>query len=136
MTDRILVVDDVDSNVTLLEARLLYDYYAVVQATSGPEDIEICLGGQIDVVLLDILMPDMDGFEVCRRLKDDPRTSNIPVVIVTSLDGAEDKIRGLEAGADDFLFKPVSDLQLMSRVKSLARLKLVSDEQIGSAACK
>lgn len=73
-------------------------------------------------------MPDMDGFEVCRRLKDDPRTSNIPVVMVTSLDGSEDKIRGLEAGADDFLSKPVSDLQLMSRVKSLARLKLVSDE--------
>ncbi|PJT37822.1 PleD family two-component system response regulator [Ochrobactrum sp. 23A/997/2015] len=128
MTARILVVDDVDSNVKLLEARLLSEYYEVVTAHSGPEAIKICLGGQIDVVLLDILMPDMDGFEVCRRLKDDPRTSNIPVVIVTSLDGAEDKIRGLEAGADDFLFKPVSDLQLMSRVKSLARLKLVSDE--------
>lgn len=128
MTARILVVDDVDSNVKLLEARLLSEYYEVVTAHSGPEAIEICLGGQIDVVLLDILMPDMDGFEVCRSLKDDPRTSNIPVVIVTSLDGTEDKIRGLEAGADDFLSKPVSDLQLMSRVKSLARLKLVSDE--------
>ncbi|MHC5232104.1 PleD family two-component system response regulator [Brucella sp. LJL56] len=128
MTARILVVDDVDSNVKLLEARLLSEYYEVVTAYNGPEAIEICLGGQIDVVLLDILMPDMDGFEVCRRLKDDPRTSNIPVVMVTSLDGSEDKIRGLEAGADDFLSKPVSDLQLMSRVKSLARLKLVSDE--------
>ncbi|MEJ5021874.1 PleD family two-component system response regulator [Ochrobactrum vermis] len=128
MTARILVVDDVDSNVKLLEARLLSEYYEVVTAYNGPEAIEICLGGQIDVVLLDILMPDMDGFEVCRRLKDDPRTSNIPVVMVTSLDGSEDKIRGLEAGADDFLSKPVSDLQLLSRVKSLARLKLVSDE--------
>jgi len=128
MTARILVVDDVDSNVKLLEARLLSEYYEVVTAYNGPEAIEICLGGQIDVVLLDILMPDMDGFEVCRRLKDDPRTSHIPVVMVTSLDGSEDKIRGLEAGADDFLSKPVSDLQLMSRVKSLARLKLVSDE--------
>ena len=128
MTARILVVDDVDSNVKLLEARLLSEYYEVVTAYSGPEAIEICQGGQIDVVLLDILMPDMDGFEVCRRLKDDPRTANIPVVMVTSLNGAEDKIRGLEAGADDFLSKPVSDLQLISRVKSLARLKLVSDE--------
>ncbi len=128
MTARILVVDDVDSNVKLLEARLLSEYYEVITAYSGPEAIELCLGGQIDVVLLDILMPEMDGFEVCRRLKDDPRTSNIPVVMVTSLDGVDDKIRGLEAGADDFLSKPVSDLQLLSRVKSLARLKLVSDE--------
>lgn len=128
MTARILVVDDVDSNVKLLEARLLSEYYEVVTASNGPEAVEICLGGQIDVVLLDILMPDMDGFEVCRRLKDDPRTSNIPVVMVTSLGAPEDKIRGLEAGADDFLSKPVSDLQLISRVKSLARLKLVSDE--------
>ncbi|MFQ0814192.1 diguanylate cyclase response regulator [Brucella anthropi] len=128
MTARILVVDDVDSNVKLLEARLLSEYYEVVTAYNGRDAIEICLGGQIDVVLLDILMPDMDGFEVCRRLKDDPRTSNIPVVMVTSLDAPQDKICGLEAGADDFLSKPVSDLQLMSRVKSLARLKLVSDE--------
>jgi len=128
MTARILVVDDVASNVKLLEARLLAEYYEVVSAYNGPDAFEICLGGQIDVVLLDVLMPGMDGFEVCRKLKDDPRTSNIPVVMVTSLDRPEDKIRGLEAGADDFLSKPVNDLHLMSRVKSLARLKLVSDE--------
>lgn len=128
MTARILVVDDVDSNVKLLEARLLSEYYEVVVAYNGLEAIEICQGGQIDVVLLDILMPDIDGFEVCRRLKADPHTSNIPIVMVTSLDSPQDKIRGLEAGADDFLSKPVSDLQLISRVKSLARLKLVSDE--------
>lgn len=128
MTARILVVDDVDSNVKLLEARLLSEYYDVVTAYSGLEAIEICLGDQIDVVLLDILMPEMDGFEVCRRLKSDPRTSDIPVVMVTSLNGPEDKIRGLEAGADDFLSKPVSDVQLLSRIKSLVRLKLASDE--------
>ena len=128
MTARILVVDDVDSNAKLLEARLLSEYYEVVTASNGLEAIEICLGGQIDIVLLDVLMPDMDGFEVCRRLKDDPTTAHIPVVMVTALDGTEDKIRGLEAGADDFLSKPVSDLQLVSRVKSLARLKMVSDE--------
>ena len=118
MTARILVVDDVASNVKLLEARLLAEYYEVVSAYNGSDAFEICLGGQIDVVLLDVLMPGMDGFEVCRKLKDDPRTSNIPVVMVTSLDRPEDKIRGLEAGADDFLSKPVNDLHLMSRVKS------------------
>lgn len=91
------------SNVKLLEARLLAEYYEVVSAYNGVDAFEICLGGQIDVVLLDVLMPGMDGFEVCRKLKDDPRTSNIPVVMVTSLDRPEDKIRGLEAGADDFL---------------------------------
>lgn len=128
MTARILVVDDVDSNVKLLEARLLSEYYEVVCAYSGAEALEICFGGQIDVVLLDILMPDMDGFEVCRRLKEDPRTAHITVVMFTSLNSQDDRIRGLEAGADDFMSKPVGDLQLMSRVKSLARLKMVSDE--------
>ena len=128
MTARILVVDDAESHVKLLEALLLREYYEVVTASNGAEAIEICLGGQIDVVILDVLLPEMDGFEVCRRLKDDPRTTNIPVVILTALDGAEDKIKGLEAGADDFMSKPVKDLQLLSRVKSLARLKMVSDE--------
>ncbi|MBN9046722.1 MAG: PleD family two-component system response regulator [Rhizobiales bacterium] len=128
MTARILVVDDVASNVKLLEARLLAEYYEVICAYNGADAIEICLGGQIDVVLLDLLMPGMDGFEVCRRLKSDARTANIPVVMITSLDSAKDKIRGLEAGADDFLSKPAGDLHLMSRIKSLARLKLVSDE--------
>ncbi len=128
MTARILVVDDVDSNVKLLEARLLSEYYEVISAATGQEAIELCLGGQIDMVLLDVLMPGMDGFEVCKRLKADPRTANIPVVMITSLGGVQDKIRGLEAGADDFLSKPVGDLQLLARVKSLARLKLVSDE--------
>ncbi|MBV2143314.1 PleD family two-component system response regulator [Falsochrobactrum sp. TDYN1] len=128
MTARILVVDDVDSNIKLLEALLLQEYYEVVAAYNGTEAIEICLGGQIDIVILDILMPGIDGFEVCRRLKDDPRTSNIPVVMLTSLHSPEDRIRGLEAGADDFMSKPVNDLQLLSRVKSIARLKMVSDE--------
>lgn len=128
MTARILVVDDVESSVKLLEALLLREYYEVVSAYNGAEAIEICLGGQIDVVILDVLMPGIDGFEVCRRLKDDPRTTNIPVVMLTALNSAQDKITGLEAGADDFLTKPVNDQQLLSRVKSLARLKMVSDE--------
>lgn len=128
MTARILVVDDEESSVKLLEALLLREYYEVIPAYNGTEAIEICLGGQIDVVILDVLMPGIDGFEVCRRLKDDPRTTNIPVVILTALNSAEDKVTGLEAGADDFMTKPVNDLQLLSRVKSLARLKMVSDE--------
>ena len=128
MTARILVVDDVESSVKLLEALLLREYYEVVSAYNGAEAIEICLGGQVDVVILDVLMPGIDGFEVCRRLKDDPRTTNIPVVMLTALNSAQDKITGLEAGADDFMTKPVNDQQLLSRVKSLARLKMVSDE--------
>ncbi|MFS2325093.1 PleD family two-component system response regulator [Brucella sp. H1_1004] len=128
MTARILVVDDEESSVKLLEALLLREYYEVVSAYDGSEAIEICLGGQIDVVILDVLMPGIDGFEVCRRLKDDPRTTNIPVVMLTALNTAQDKITGLEAGADDFMTKPVNDQRLLSRVKSLARLKMVSDE--------
>ncbi len=128
MTARILVVDDVDSNVKLLEARLLSEYYEVVPAYSGAEAIEICLDGQIDIVLLDVLMPGLDGFEVCRRLKANPRTANIPVIMITCLTSPEDKVRGLEAGAEDFLSKPVNDLELLSRLKSLTRLKMMSDE--------
>ncbi len=128
MTARILVVDDVGSNVKLLEARLLSEYYEVVPACNGAEAIEICLDGQIDIVLLDILMPGLDGFEVCRRLKADPRTAHIPVIMVTSLTDPEDKVRGLEAGAEDFLSKPVGDLELMARVKNFARLKMVTNE--------
>ncbi|HTV71853.1 MAG TPA: PleD family two-component system response regulator [Rhizobiaceae bacterium] len=128
MTARILVVDDVPANVRLLEVRLLAEYFEVLKATSGPEAIETCENGKVDVVLLDVMMPDMDGFEVCRRLKSDPATSHIPVVMITALDQVADRIRGLEAGADDFLTKPVNDLQLMTRVKSLVRLKTLTDE--------
>ncbi len=128
MTARILVVDDVPANVKLLEVRLLAEYFEVLTATSGPEAIEICENDKVDVVLLDVMMPDMDGFEVCRRLKADPATSHIPVVMITALDQVSDRVRGLEAGADDFLTKPVNDLQLMTRVKSLVRLKMLTDE--------
>ncbi|MEX0409212.1 PleD family two-component system response regulator [Aquibium sp. LZ166] len=128
MTARILVVDDVPANLRLLEARLLAEYFEVLTAASGADALEACENGKVDVVLLDIMMPEMDGFEVCRRLKDDPATSHIPVVMVTALDQVSDRIRGLEVGADDFLTKPVNDLQLMTRVKSLVRLKMLSDE--------
>ncbi|TIN68572.1 MAG: response regulator, partial [Mesorhizobium sp.] len=128
MTARILVVDDIPANVRLLEVRLLAEYFEVLTATNGPDAIETCENGKVDVVLLDVMMPDMDGFEVCRRLKSDPATSHIPVVMITALDQVSDRVRGLEAGADDFLTKPVNDLQLMTRVKSLVRLKSLTDE--------
>ncbi|MBX3577881.1 MAG: PleD family two-component system response regulator [Rhizobiaceae bacterium] len=128
MTARILVVDDIPANVKLLEVRLLAEYFEVLTAANGPEAIETCENGKVDVVLLDVMMPGMDGFEVCRRLKNDPATAHIPVVMITALDQVSDRIRGLEAGADDFLTKPVNDLQLMTRVKSLVRLKMLTDE--------
>ncbi|MBX3567211.1 MAG: PleD family two-component system response regulator [Rhizobiaceae bacterium] len=128
MTARILVVDDIPANVKLLEVRLLAEYFEVLTASSGIEALETCENGKVDVVLLDVMMPGMDGFEVCRRLKADPATSHIPVVMVTALDQTSDRIRGLNVGADDFLTKPVNDLQLMTRVKSLVRLKALSDE--------
>ena len=128
MTARILVVDDIPANVKLLEVRLLAEYFEVLTAANGPDAIETCENGKVDVVLLDVMMPDMDGFEVCRRLKNDPATSHIPVVMITALDQVSDRIRGLEAGADDFLTKPVNDLQLMTRVRSLVRLKMLTDE--------
>ena len=128
MTARILVVDDIPANVKLLEARLLAEYFEVLTAYSGAEALEACENGKVDVVLLDVMMPQMDGFEVCRRLKADPATQHIPVVMVTALDHISDRVRGLEAGADDFLTKPVNDLQLMTRVKSLVRLKTLTDE--------
>jgi two-component system, cell cycle response regulator len=128
MTARILVVDDIPANVRLLEARLLAEYFDVLTASNGAEALETCENGKIDVVLLDVMMPEMDGFEVCRRLKADPATSHIPVVMITALDQVSDRVQGLEAGADDFLTKPVNDLQLMTRVKSLVRLKSLTDE--------
>ncbi|MFC6488644.1 PleD family two-component system response regulator [Nitratireductor sp. GCM10026969] len=128
MTARILVVDDVAANLKLLEARLLAEYYEVVTARSGPDAIEICESSKVDVVLLDIMMPGMDGFEVCRRLKADADTTHIPVIMVTALGQPADRVRGLEAGADDFLTKPVNDLQLLTRVRSLVRLKTLTDE--------
>jgi two-component system cell cycle response regulator len=128
MSARVLVVDDVPANAKLLEARLTAEYFDVVTAASGAEALAICERAQCDIVLLDVMMPEMDGFEVCRRLKAGAKTHHIPVVMVTALDQPSDRVRGLEAGADDFLTKPVSDIALVARVRSLTRLKLVTDE--------
>src|SRR6201996_2600160 len=127
MTARILVVDDVPANVKLMEARLSAEYFDVITALSGQEALATCERAQCDIVLLDVMMPDMDGFEVCRRLKANPSTHHLPVIMVTALDQASDRIRGLEAGADDFLTKPVSDVALVARVRSLVRLKMMTD---------
>ncbi len=134
MTARVLVVDDVEANVKLLEARLTADYFEVRTARSGPEALAICARERADIVLLDVMMPGMDGFEVCRRLKSEPRTQHIPVIMITALDQPSDRVRGLEAGADDFLTKPVDDLALITRVKNLARLKTLTDEMLMRAS--
>ncbi|GAA0869317.1 PleD family two-component system response regulator [Brevundimonas basaltis] len=128
MTARILVVDDVEPNVRLLEAKLTLEYYEVLTAMDGATALEIAAAERPDIILLDVMMPGMDGFETCKRLKADPVTRHIPVVLVTALDGREDKIKGLGAGADDFVTKPIDDVILFARVKSLVRLKAVMDE--------
>src|SRR5215831_18720305 len=128
MTARVLVVDDVPANVKLLEARLSAEYFDVLTAMSGAEALAVCERADCDIVLLDVMMPDMDGFEVCRRLKSGMATHHIPVVMVTALDQPSDRVKGLEAGADDFLTKPVSDIALIARVRSLSRLKMMTDE--------
>ncbi|MBO6634399.1 PleD family two-component system response regulator [Parvibaculum sp.] len=128
MTARVLIVDDVPANLKLLDAKLTAEYFDVLKASSGPEALEIAKEQQPDIILLDVMMPGMDGFEVCRRLKDMPETEHIPVVMVTALDQPKDRVQGLESGADDFLTKPLNDLALFARVRSLVRLKMVTDE--------
>lgn len=128
MSARILVVDDILPNVKLLEAKLMSEYYDVITATSGAEALEKIIQDSPDMVLLDVMMPEMDGFEVCRRIKSNPQTAHIPVVMVTALTDSSDRVNGLEAGADDFLTKPVNDIALMARVRSLVRLKMTVDE--------
>lgn len=128
MTARILIVDDIPANLKLLDAKLTGEYFEVFAASSGPEALEAVKECQPDIILLDVMMPGMDGFEVCRRLKSSPETEHIPVIMVTALDQPKDRVQGLEAGADDFLTKPVNDLALFARVRSLVRLKMVTDE--------
>src|SRR5713101_4942378 len=128
MSGRVLVVDDVEANVKLLEAKLSSEYFEVLSAYDGRTALEIAGAELPDVILLDVMMPRMDGFEVCRRLKANPRTADIPVVMVTALSDVADRLRGLEVGADDFLTKPVNDTALFARVRSLVRLKRMMDE--------
>ncbi|HJD58383.1 MAG TPA: PleD family two-component system response regulator [Rickettsia endosymbiont of Ceroptres masudai] len=124
----ILVVDDIETNIKLLTAKLLKEYYTVLTTNSGKEALAILKKGKIDIILLDVMMPEMDGFEVCKTIKTDPETTHIPVVMVTALSDIDDRVKGLEAGADEFLTKPINDTALFVRLKSLSRMKSLIDE--------
>lgn len=124
----VLVVDDLLPNIKLLEAKLKNEFYRVITAQSGAEALEKIKKDLPDVILLDVMMPEMDGFETCKRIKSDPRSADIPIVMVTALSDVEDRVHGLNAGADDFLTKPINDLALFARIRSLVRLKTMTDE--------
>lgn len=128
MTALVLVVDDRPTNVLLLETKLSNEYYEVITARDGFEAIQKTKELNPDLLLLDVMMPGIDGFEVCRRLKADPEVAHIPVVMVTALSSKSDRLRGLEVGADDFLTKPFNDIVFFSRTKSLVRIKMLLDE--------
>ena len=128
MPGRILVVDDVAANRLIARAKLTASYYDVIEAESGEQAIELAEREQPDLILLDVLMPGIDGFETCRRLKAGRTTMHIPVVMLTALDQQADRLRGLDAGADDFLSKPYPDMALFTRVSSLIRMKQMIDE--------
>jgi len=128
MPGRILVVDDVATNRMIAGAKLTASYFDVIEAECGEQAIELAVSEQPDLILLDVLMPGIDGFETCRRLKATHATQHIPVVMLTALDGQADRLRGLDAGADDFLSKPYQDMALFTRVSSLIRMKQMVDE--------
>jgi two-component system cell cycle response regulator len=125
---KILVVDDNKPNVELLQAHLESAGYVVITAFSGKEALARIASDKPDIILLDIMMPEMSGYEVCRRLKADPETKHTPVVMVTALHELEDVEKAVEVGADDFLMKPIHKHELFSRVKSMLRVKSLEDE--------
>ena len=125
---RILVVDDLDANARLLERLLTREGHHVLFARDGEEALRRVRTDAPDLVLMDVIMPTLDGFETCRRLKSDPETRLVPVVLITALQSSEDRVRGLEVGADDFLSRPVVTAELSARVRSLLRIKRFTDE--------
>ena len=128
MSARILVVDDTLANRRLMQAKLEAKYYRVLLAENGRQALEMAEADQPEIILLDVMMPGMDGYEVCQRLKANPVTAHIPVVMLTALSETSDRVHGLEAGADDFLTKPVDDFSLMARIDALSRYNAVANE--------
>ena len=137
MTARVLIVDDIPANVRLLQAKLEADYYEVLTATDGVSAMQAAADAQPDIILLDVMMPGVDGYEVCRQLKANPDTRHIPIILVTALDGRDDRLSGLEAGADDFMTKPVDDVLLVARLQALVRLKqMIEDLRLREASSR
>ena len=127
---RVLVVDDTPHNVKLLADLLTAKGYAVLAAASGEQALELIAQEAPDIVLLDVMMPGLSGYDVCRRIRDNPATALLPVVMVTSLDAPQERVTGIEAGADDFLSKPINRPELFARVRSLLRIKKLQDERL------
>lgn len=127
-TPVVLVVDDNQQNLELLQAYLENVDCETVPAHDGIEALEIINAGAPDLILLDVMMPKMSGFEVCKRIKNDPRTSDIPIIMVTALNEFGDIERGIDSGTDDFLSKPVNKLELVTRVKTMLKLKYITDK--------
>jgi len=125
---KILVVDDTPRNVKLLADVLAVKGYSVVTAASGREALARIESDKPDLILLDVVMPEMSGYEVCRKIRENPATEILPVVMVTALDPSEERIKGIEAGADDFLTKPINQAELLARVRSLLRIKELYDK--------
>ena len=123
----ILVVDDQPQNIELLEAYLVPQGYEIVKAANGEEALEKLSGNQIDLILLDVMMPGMDGFEVTRRVRQDNKHRLLPIILVTALRETEDRVKGIEAGCDDFISKPVDKMELLARVRSLLKVKAYND---------
>ena len=123
----ILVVDDVPQNIKLLEAYLVPQGYESIKAVNGREALAKLLNSRVDLVLLDVMMPDIDGFEVTRRIRQDDKTRLLPIILVTALSEITDRVKGIEAGCDDFISKPVDKTELLARVKSLLKVKAYND---------
>ena len=119
----ILVVDDQPQNIELLEAHLVTQGYEIIPAESGEEALEKLSGNHVDLVLLDVKMPGMSGFEVLAKLRADKKTGRIPVIMITAHKESEDRVKALKSGCDDFIFKPFDKHELLARVKSLLRIK-------------
>ena len=129
-TPSILIVDDEEVNVKLIKGMLAPENYNLISASSGSEALSMLAPNRPDLILLDVMMPEMDGFETCRTIKLDKNTRTIPVLMVTALSEKEHRLKALDCGADDFLSKPVDKTELKIRVKSLLRIKEYHDELI------